>query len=114
MTKSLCRLLIQVNLALVAIFHITHMSFNANRENKILTKISESTVALQLTRIIKFMGGSREGTGGLDSPAIGFLRNTGMDPPREAIGPYTLGPIASQWRFVHLLKRMVSPVLTYR
>ena len=41
----------------------------------------------------------RLGTGGLDSlwkitMAIGILRNTGTDPPQEAIGP--LGPIASR------------------
>ena len=34
----------KVNLALVENFHITNMSFNVTRENKILAKISESTV----------------------------------------------------------------------
>ena len=38
------------------------------------------------------IGESREGTGGQDKTgksqvATGFLRNFGMDPPREAIGP---------------------------
>ena len=47
------------------------------------------------------MLGSREGDGGQGvwtllplgkiEVAIGFLRNTGMDPPREAIGPTHLG-----------------------
>ena len=46
MAKLLCRLLIRVNLALFANFHITNMSFNAIRENKVLAKISESTVDL--------------------------------------------------------------------
>ena len=44
MAKSLCCLLIKVNLALVANFSHHYMSFNAIRENKILAKISESTV----------------------------------------------------------------------
>ena len=44
MAKSLCCLLIWVNLASVANFHITNMSFNAICEDKILAKISESTV----------------------------------------------------------------------
>ena len=45
----------------------------------------------------------RGGTGGPNPPvksqvAIGFLRNSGTDPPREAIGP--LGPSASRGGFV--------------
>ena len=44
MVKSLCRLLIYVNHALVANFNVANMSFNAIRENKILAKISEFTV----------------------------------------------------------------------
>ena len=44
MAKSLYGLLICVNLAFIANFHITYLSFNAIRENKILAKISESTV----------------------------------------------------------------------
>ena len=44
MAKSPCRLLLQVNHALVVIFHVTNLSFNAIRENKILAKISEFTV----------------------------------------------------------------------
>ena len=43
MAKSLCRLLIYVNHALVANFNVAIMSFNAIRENKILAKISEFT-----------------------------------------------------------------------
>ena len=47
------------------------------------------------------MGKSRGGAWGLDTPgksqvAIGFLRNSGTDPSREAIGPR--GPIASRRR----------------
>ena len=54
------------------------------------------------------MSGSRGG-GGLDRPGnshvgIGFLRNTGTDTPREAIGP--LGPIPS-------LGRSVRPSVKY-
>ena len=44
MPKSLCRLPIYVNHALVANFGVTNMSFNAIRENKILAKISGFTV----------------------------------------------------------------------
>ena len=40
MKKSFCRLLILVNHALVVIFNVANMSFNAIRENKILAKIS--------------------------------------------------------------------------
>ena len=48
MPKSLCRLLICVNYALVAIFSVTNMSFNAIRENKILAKIYGFTVSHQV------------------------------------------------------------------
>ena len=34
-----------------------------------------------------YLGGSRGGTGDKTQVAIGFLRYTGTDPPREAIGP---------------------------
>ena len=44
MEKSLCHLLMEVNHALVAVFNVTNMSFNAICENKIVTKISEFTV----------------------------------------------------------------------
>ena len=44
MAKSLCRLLIKVNHAIVANFNAANMSFNAICENKILAKISEFTV----------------------------------------------------------------------
>ena len=44
MQKSLSRLLIQVNHALVASFSIANMSFNAIRENKKFAKISRFTV----------------------------------------------------------------------
>ena len=44
MAKTLCRLLIQVNHALVVIFKVTNMSFKAIHENKILTESSEFTV----------------------------------------------------------------------
>ena len=45
MAKSLSRLLIQVNHALVArIFSVANMSFNAIRENEILAKVSRFTV----------------------------------------------------------------------
>ena len=44
MGRSICRLLIYVNHALVANFNVADMSFNAIRENKILMKISELTV----------------------------------------------------------------------
>ena len=43
-------------------------------------------------------GGSTPPPPGKSQVAIGFLRNTDMDPPREAIG--SLGPIASRGRFV--------------
>ena len=46
MSKSLCRLLILVNHALVAIFNVANMSFYALRENKILGKISGFTVCV--------------------------------------------------------------------
>ena len=45
---SLCRLLISVNHAIVAIFNIANMSFNSFSENKILIKISEFTVCATL------------------------------------------------------------------
>ena len=43
-------------------------------------------------------GGSESGSPGKSQVAIGFLRNTGMDLTREAIGPE--GPIASRGRIV--------------
>ena len=45
MAKSLCRLLIYVYHTKVTNFYVANMSFNAIRENKILAKISEFTVA---------------------------------------------------------------------
>ena len=48
MARSLCRLFIWLNLALVMIFNVTNMSFNAFRNDKILEKISEFTVSLKL------------------------------------------------------------------
>ena len=44
MVKSKWRLLIYVNHALVAIFNVANMSFNALRENKVLAEISGFTV----------------------------------------------------------------------
>ena len=44
MAKSLCRLLVYVNHAIVAIFNVANVYFNAIRENRILAKISEFTV----------------------------------------------------------------------
>ena len=44
MARSLCRLLIWLNLALVMIFNVTNMSFNAFRKDKILEKISDKIV----------------------------------------------------------------------
>ena len=44
MAKSLCRLLMKVKRALVAIFTVANMSLNAIGENKILAKISGFTV----------------------------------------------------------------------
>ena len=44
MAKSQCRLLIQVNHALVTIFNVANISLNSIHENKILAKISEFTV----------------------------------------------------------------------
>ena len=44
MAKPICRLLMYVNHALVAIFNAANMSFNAIRENKILAKVSKFTV----------------------------------------------------------------------
>ena len=44
MVRSLCRLLIKVNLAQVTDFNVANMYFNAIRENKIVAKISEFTV----------------------------------------------------------------------
>ena len=38
--------------------------------------------------------------------ATWFLRNTGTDPPREAIGP--LGPVASQGRSIHRSVKYVN------
>ena len=46
MPKSLFRLLISVNHALVAILTVTNMSFNAICENIILAKISRFTVCV--------------------------------------------------------------------
>ena len=40
MTKSFCRLLIQVNHAFVAIFNVANMSFNAIRENRFSPKFA--------------------------------------------------------------------------
>ena len=45
MAKSLCRLLIKENHAIVANFRVAKMSFNAIRENKIIAKISEFTIS---------------------------------------------------------------------
>ena len=47
MAKSLCRLVILVNHALVTNFDVANMSFNAIRENKVLAKISGFTVYLR-------------------------------------------------------------------
>ena len=44
MAKSLCRLLMMVKHALVAIFTFANISFNVIRENKILAKMSGFTV----------------------------------------------------------------------
>ena len=44
MAKSLCRFLLQVKHALVAIFNVAKMSFKAISENKFLAKISKFTV----------------------------------------------------------------------
>ena len=44
MARSLCHLLMKVNYVIVANFYVTNMSFNAIRENKIISKISEFTV----------------------------------------------------------------------
>ena len=49
--------------------------------------------------MVPYMGGSRGGAGGPDSPAkskvaIGFLRNTGTDPLKKQFGPS--GPFASR------------------
>ena len=44
MAKSLCRLVILVNHALVTNFDVANMSFNVIRENKVLAKISGLTV----------------------------------------------------------------------
>ena len=41
MALSLCRLLIFVNHALVAIFMVANMSFNADRENEIIAKFQK-------------------------------------------------------------------------
>ena len=49
MVRSLCRLVIYVNHALVANFNVANMSFNAIRESKILTKLSEFMVHVHLT-----------------------------------------------------------------
>ena len=53
--------------------------------------------------LIPNMGGSRGGTGSpatfrISQVAICFLRNSGMDPYQEEIGP--LGPIASRGRSI--------------
>ena len=45
MAKSLCRLVILVNHALVTNFDVANMYFNAIRENKVIAKISGFTVA---------------------------------------------------------------------
>ena len=49
MARSFCRLLMKVDHHLVADFNVANMSFNAIRENKILTKISEFTVSALCT-----------------------------------------------------------------
>ena len=49
MAKSLCRLVILVNHALVTNFDVANMSFNAIRKNKVLAKISGFTVKPQIT-----------------------------------------------------------------
>ena len=46
MAKSLCRLLMKVTHVIVAICYDANMSFNTIRENNILAKISELTVAI--------------------------------------------------------------------
>ena len=48
MAKSLCCLLMEVNHVLIVNFNVTNMSFDAIRENEILTKISEFTVVIHL------------------------------------------------------------------
>ena len=45
MAKSLCRLLIKVNHAIVANFSVAKMSFYAIRENDIIAKISGFTIS---------------------------------------------------------------------
>ena len=52
---------------------------------------TEDTLISMYTRLL-YMGGSRAETWGLDRPgksrvAIGFLRNSGTNPSREAIRP---------------------------
>ena len=48
MAKLFCHLLMKVNHVIIANFYVANMYFNAIRENKILAKISEFTVCLQL------------------------------------------------------------------
>ena len=45
MVKSLCRLVIKENHAIVANFRVAKMSFNAIRENKIIANFSEFTIS---------------------------------------------------------------------
>ena len=49
MAKSLCQLLIYVNHVLVANLNVASMPFNAIRGNKILVKISGSTVRTKIS-----------------------------------------------------------------
>ena len=55
MAKSLCRLLIYVNHALVANFNVANMSFNAIRENKILAKIPNLQYNFETQLVWPFM-----------------------------------------------------------
>ena len=48
MAKLYCHLLMKVNYVIIAIVYVANMSFNPFRENKILAKISEFIVGLQL------------------------------------------------------------------
>ena len=48
MAKSLCRLLIKENHALVANFNVSNMSFNALPEFKILAEIVKCTTAMPI------------------------------------------------------------------
>ena len=50
LTISLCHLLILVSHGLFATFYVANVSFNAIRENKILSKISEAVHNLDIMR----------------------------------------------------------------